>query len=146
MPGQDPRDGLLTSATIESAWLTRRLPIAPYTISMFDDAMLHPQAARSQGVLASMRAAMARLPLWADNSRPHRGPLRAHVEQPDRAAGGAWISPPREQPLPRDLNLPLSAFDPGALRRTVGPAVVASAAAFVDPIILERMLHRIPAR
>ncbi len=110
---------------------------------MFDDAL--PIAARSPGVLTAMYDAVARLPRLAKGRDRHRA-VDGRSALPRAGMPAAWMSPPSEQPLPRDLNLPLSAFDPGALRRTVVQPVVASAAAFVDPIILERTLHRIHAR
>ena len=99
---------------------------------MLDDILPLPLAARSHGVLDTMRAAVSRLG-------------RRRMDPPVAAGGAApcaWMAPPPERPLPRDLNLKLSAFDPGALRR----CTPVSAAAFVDPIVLERTLHRIPAR
>lgn len=38
-------------------------------------------------------------------------PIAPVVETPP----AAWLSPPPERPLPRDLNLPMSVFDPGAV-------------------------------
>ncbi|WP_028967058.1 hypothetical protein [Sphingomonas phyllosphaerae] len=102
-----------------------------YTAGMFDDTLLLSPSARSSGVLDTMRAAVSRLG-------------RRRVERVS-AAPCAWMAPPPERPLPRDLNLPLSAFDPGALRRCTAVKPV-SAAAFVDPLLLERTLYRIPAR
>ncbi|WP_341208502.1 hypothetical protein [uncultured Sphingomonas sp.] len=102
---------------------------------MFDDTLHLSPSARSSGVLDTMRAAVSRLG-------------RRRVERVTAAGGAApcaWMAPPPERPLPRDLSLPLSAFDPGALRRCTAVKPV-SAAAFVDPLLLERTLHRIPAR
>jgi hypothetical protein len=110
---------------------------------MFDDAL--PIAARNPGVLTAMYDAVARLPRLA-RRRDRRRAVDRHVALPRVEAPGAWMSPPPERPLPRDLNLPLSAFDPSALRRAAIQPIAASAAAFVDPIILERTLHRIHAR
>jgi hypothetical protein len=109
-----------------------RLTIAALSSGMFDDTLLHSPAARSHGVLDTMLAAVSRLG-------------RRRVERVTAAGGQApcaWMAPPPERALPRDLNLPLSAFDPGALRR----CKPVSAAAFVDPLLLERTLYRIPAR
>jgi hypothetical protein len=107
---------------------------------MFDDAL--PIAARSPGVLAAVYDAVARLPRRATRrDRPVSAAAAAALATHD-----AWMAPPPERPLPRDLDLPLSAFDPGALRRTIVRPAVPPAAAFVDPIILERTLHRIHAR
>lgn len=115
-----------------SAAFTIDLRLVRYTADMFDDTLLLSPNARSHGVLDSMRAAVSRLG-------------RRRVERATAAGGAApcaWMAPPPERPLPHDLNLPLSAFDPGALRR----CKPVSAAAFVDPLLLERTLYRIPAR
>lgn len=61
-----------------------------------------------------------------------------------RLAGG-WpgdrrMSPPSERTLPRDLDLPLRLFDPGAMRDQPAPC---RATGLPDPVMLERTLHRL---
>lgn len=99
-----------------------------YQSGMFDETLARPRAVHGVHVLESLRDVAARLPMWRRRSAP---------ETPC-----AWMAPPPERALPRDLNLPLSAFDPGALGRCTRLSV----AGFVDPMVLEQTLHRIPAR
>lgn len=91
------------------------------------------------GVMQAMRSTVSRW-MRGGERRASPTPARRDVIASRGVAATAWMSPPPERPLPRDLNLPLSAFDPGALRHLDAPS--APAAAF-DPIMLERTLHRL---
>ncbi|MBW6527581.1 hypothetical protein KZ813_12085 [Sphingomonas sp. RHCKR7] len=53
----------------------------------------------------------------------------------------AWLTPPPERPLPRDLDLPLRLFDPAALARST-PAVAPRAMA-LEPLLLDETLQRL---
>lgn len=95
---------------------------------MIDDTLARPSALHGAHVLDTLREAAARLPLWRRKREPAATPC-------------AWSGPPPVRALPRDLDLPLSAFDPGAF----GRCAKVSVAGFVDPMILEQTLRRIPA-
>ena len=102
-----------------------------YRRDMINDTPARSSALNGAHVLGALREAAERLPLL----RRKRG---AAVAAPDPCA---WSGPPPVRALPLDLDLPMSAFDPGAF----GRCAKVSVAAFVDPMILEQTLRRIPA-
>lgn len=113
------------------AAFTINLPLTRYTAGMIDDHQARPSALHGATVLQSLRAAAGRLPIW---------PRRA-VPVPSSSTPCAWTAPPLARALPRNLDIPLSAYDPGAFGRCAPMSV----AGFVDPMVLEQTLHRIPA-
>ncbi|KTT70766.1 hypothetical protein NS334_11705 [Sphingomonas endophytica] len=129
---------------------------------MFEDASPHSMsitrpAAVIELVADGVAAIRATLSRWTDRGRrdpriPACRPLHAYADlgPPVPMSDQAWMSPPPERPLPRDLNMPLSAFDPGALRHRPAdrPATMAPVATspWADPLALERRLERLRTR
>lgn len=72
--------------------------------------------------------------------------LRRRDERRVRDAAGAvpaWLTPPPERPLPRDLDLPLRLFDPAALARATPEAAPAPRAMALEPLLLDETLQRL---
>lgn len=72
--------------------------------------------------------------------------LRRGDERRARDAAGAvpaWLTPPPERPLPRDLDLPLRLFDPAALARATPEAAPAPRAMALEPLLLDETLQRL---
>jgi hypothetical protein len=55
----------------------------------------------------------------------------------------AWLIPPRERPLPSDLDLPLRLFDPAAFARAAPAVAPAPRAMALEPLLLDETLQRL---
>lgn len=81
-----------------------------------------------------------------DGEAKHRSMCEEQYPHRPMATGASyahgWTSLPRERTLPSNLDMPLSLFDPGAIRDWSPPR---RAAGMPDPVMLERTLHRLSA-
>lgn len=103
----------------------------------------HAAPARSSFDLAprALRALAARLTRRGEAATCR--PIRAGSDLGpplDVATAAVWMTPPPERRLPRDLDVPMWTFDPGAMRNR---APIVAPAGWTDPIALERMLRRL---
>lgn len=118
---------------------------------MMDHAAPHSMALPMPGIMAltsGMNTMRSSLLHWARRQERQvdaRATRAAAAGDDPLLLSPAWMSPPPERRLPRDLNMPLSAFDPGAIRQHAASPPPPQSTRWTDPMALARTLDRVRA-